>query len=158
MMLFHYTHYCHAVSICADGLIKVEKKINQGVHGGSAVVWFSTEPRWEPTASKAVIDAVTGLPRTGNMRDTFEQFGGLVRFEIAPNAAFMNWKEYRAFSGISAKHANELEADGKALGADPINWFCSFEPVTRDNWLCIEEIIEPDDPDRFPWKKSTRLS
>jgi hypothetical protein len=150
--IWHYTTYLHAVQICDDGRIKPTRQ-----DGGQDAVWFSDAPLWEPTASKAALDQ-TGKYRTGDCQDTFRSGCGFVRLRISPNVKLLSWREYKRLTDMPSTIANEFERDGRELGADPINWFCSFDPVARDNWLSIEEISDPADLAAFRWKKSARFS
>jgi hypothetical protein len=153
-MLWHYTVFIHAEKICVDGRISVA---TERVFDQKCAVWFSKASRWEPTANQ-VVGLEDGTIRFGNTIDTFVVGGGLVRFGIGSTAAPVSWKEFKQTGGITMRETRALESAGRKVGADPINWFCSYEAIPRKNWCCIAEISDVVDLVAFRRAKSVRLA
>jgi hypothetical protein len=113
----------------------------------------------EPTESHA---AVVGLEqeviRFGSTIDTFVVGGGLVRFGIETARAPISWNEFKQSGGIMLREACAFELAGRTVGAHPLDWFCSYEPVPRRSWCCVEEISDVFDLVVLRWAKSARLA
>jgi len=134
MMLWHYTTGEKLIAILEDGLIKPTScRIDPGER---AAVWFSANQWWEPTASKTLEH--NGTLRALSMSETAYCGNGLVRFGVAAETAPVSWRQFRTLSGISPETYRNLARAGKKHGADPRQWYASFEPVPRDKWLAIE--------------------
>ena len=92
-------------------------------------VWFSLNQRWEPTASKGIIDAATGRHRTATIAEMIEFAGGpLVRYGIAPRLLLPSG-ELRRRARIAGHTWRGMVASGRAVGANPADWFGSLQPV-----------------------------
>jgi hypothetical protein len=153
-MLWHYTVFIQAEKICVDCRINVA---TDRMFGQKCAVWFSKASRWEPTANR-VVGLEEGTIRFGNTIDTFVVGGGLVRFGIDRTAAPVSWQEFNQTGGIAMREACALDSAARKIGADPMNWFCSYDAVPRENWCCIEEISDIVDLVAFRWAKSVRLA
>lgn len=133
---WHYTVTQHYPSIMKEGRLRLAT-----LHVATRerpVVWFSTQPFWEPTACKGIIE--NGVRRTATfeeMRDT-----GLVRFGVRPSDAPYDWHAYLRKSRIDRGIADGLLEVARALGADPNHWFVSFRPVAIERCIAIEFLHE----------------
>lgn len=98
--------------------------------GEAPAVWFSTNPLWEPTSDK-----VPGMK--GSMIENAE-YGGLFRIEVAPKVAPYDWSAFREASGVDQRDADRMEVAALRVGSNPADWYVSFRPVLRADWLAIE--------------------
>jgi hypothetical protein len=135
-ILWHYT--------CGDRLEKILKSgeirpATAGIEKGERpAVWFSTNPVWEQTANKLLMDSLTGRVHAATKQETHEYCGGLARIAVAPETAPINWADFCTQSGISSKFAAGLKKVAYSMGSRPSQWFVSFSSVLRDKWLAIE--------------------
>jgi hypothetical protein len=102
------------------------------------VVWFSTNPGWEPTATKGIIDEFTGQRRNATFQEMNELAQGLVRIAVEDSAAPHGWEAFKRLSGIRPRFARGLYRVAIGEGAKPSQWFASFEPVPISRWLAVE--------------------
>jgi hypothetical protein len=132
---WHYTTEAHLPKILRSGVLL---PATCGVDNGERpAVWTSANPVWEETANKGYVDEATGMTRTGTKATTAAR-GGLARIEVRPEAAPYDWVAFRAESGIHPRIARGLAEAAVAAGANPYEWFVSFEPIEMDDWLDIE--------------------
>lgn len=133
-LLWHYTTGEKFVAIVEEGLIK-PTACRIGPRERPAV-WFSTNQWWERTASKILESG--GKLKALSMLETGAYGKGLVRFGVADETAPVSWSQFRTLSGVSPETYRNLARAGKKHGADPREWFASFEPVGKDKWLAVE--------------------
>ena len=105
-------------------------------------VWLSLHPRWEPTATKGILDA-NGTRRTA----TFAEMIALDR----PCRIEVGWREWSVRSGVKKKVAKGLRRTAERQGVDVNHWRMSFEPVAECQWITVEIFadtrwISLDDP------------
>lgn len=134
MGIWHYTVGVRLRSILRDKLIK---PATAGVPAGERpVVWFTTNPEWEPTANKGVVryGKTVWLTRA----ETEAEGGGLFRIEVAPETAPYGWEEFKRLSGITEREEKRLARRAREWGSDYHDWRVSFEPVGADKWARIE--------------------
>jgi hypothetical protein len=131
---WHYTTGQCFLQIVEDGIIK--PAITGVPTHEKPIVWFSTNPHWENTASKAMRKP-DGSIVTLNMEETAEHCGGLVRFGVAPETAPHDWNALRDISGMSPKMASALYQAAIRQGARPGEWWGCFEPVPRSRWVAV---------------------
>jgi hypothetical protein len=81
---WHYTTGTCFLQITEEGYIQPATAYI--APGERPIVWFSTNPIWEPTACKGV-PVPGGLSRTGTFEETYERGRGLVRFGVAASTA-----------------------------------------------------------------------
>lgn len=132
-ILWHYTTADHLTLILADGEIRpmlLAKKVKP-------VVWFTTNPDWEPTASRVWHGPEGNVRRLGKDQ-TIVLGGGLARIAVAAEAASIDWKTYKAQSGIGPKIAQHIYNEAVSLGSRPGDWAASFQGIPRDKWLRVE--------------------
>jgi hypothetical protein len=87
------------------------------------VVWFSSRPTWEPTATKC--------PLAGNLGQivTAAAQGGLARISVAPSTAPFIFPQLPLVAGTTPATCIGLLLAGFELGADPDHWRFTTEPV-----------------------------
>jgi hypothetical protein len=132
---WHYTIGDRFLQIAQDGII--QPATAYVVWPERPVVWFSTHPRWEPTACK-MAQAPGGRLRRLTRAETARYGGGLVRIGVAPESAPHDWQAYRRLSGVDPGVARGLAKAAKKQRADPRQWYVSFEPVPAAVWLAVE--------------------
>jgi hypothetical protein len=117
---YHYAPWRRLTAIVESG------ELRPGNAGGGAneppLLWFSTHPYWEPTATKAW--RVGGRVR----RMTFEEHRrevGCVRFELVKPLQLLEWNDACRFAGIGREERRNLQRIGQKLGANPAHWFAS---------------------------------
>ncbi len=132
---WHYTIGQKLVLILQDGLIK---PATAGVPPGEKpIVWFSSNPNWEPTACKATFDE-NGVFSRLTMAETADLGGGLVRFAVAPETAPHDWRALKDLSGMAGWMAQHLYREGITQGARPGDWWGTFDPVPRSKWIAVQ--------------------
>jgi hypothetical protein len=135
---WHYTTLEHTASIQRSGFIRVAKI---GVsHGVKPVTWFSTNPAWEPTVFKPLVNKETGEEIFLYAREDFLKYGILpIRIEVdQERAKLRGWNNYKKNSGDSKSMIKGLEKVAKELGANPKDWFVSYDDVSLDCCLSME--------------------
>lgn len=91
------------------------------------LLWFSSHPFWEPTATKCII-------RGGLMVSlTFAEYRdivGCVRFAFpADDARLMDWRKACKFAGIPKHDRWSMKVAGIKRGGNPQHWFALPEPL-----------------------------
>ncbi len=133
MRVFHYTVVKFLPAIFERKmLMPTEKAVKE-----EQAVWFSTNPEWEETAKKAYHSG-DGIPIEGSKWDTYKIYGGLSRIEVSQEIATHNWEQYKKKSKISNERSLEIEEHAAKCNADPKEWWVSFEPVHKDNFISVE--------------------
>ncbi|MGF6481982.1 hypothetical protein [Paraburkholderia sp. JPY419] len=84
------------------------------------VVWFSTNPLWEPTACKLLQTPDGRLVRL-TMEETYQRGGGLVRFGIDP-AKLYRGDDIPRFANITKSAWRQLCNVARMQGANPSEW------------------------------------
>lgn len=87
------------------------------------VVWFSTSPDWEPTATKSSLPGLAGQVATAKSQ------GGLVRIAVPGSVAPHVFGELPILAGTTPETWIGLLLAGLELGADPNTWRFSLAPV-----------------------------
>lgn len=85
------------------------------------ILWFSTHPRYEPSALKPLGDEYGNVIRILNVRELHKLGGGLVRFGI-PTSRLKRGEELRKSAKMSATIWRKLEKVGKKMKANPFDW------------------------------------
>ena len=132
---WHYTTGSRFKQILESGVIRPATKFVPA--GERPVVWFSTEPVWEPTANKMRQNR-DGSFISQDMTQTAEGCEGLVRIGVLPQTAPHDWRAFKQLSGISAKMAEGLYNVAKLQNARPGHWYVTFEEVPKSAWVSIE--------------------
>lgn len=135
-MLWHYTVVERLQRILHSGEI-VPPTVGSP-RRAKPVVWFSSNPVWEPSANRLWRDDIDGRTVRLSKDQTYVLGGGLARIGVASDAAPHDWKAYRHLSGISADDAKTIYDEAVSAGARPGEWFATFDSVPRAKWLAVE--------------------
>jgi len=128
--LWHYTTRQKLEQILATGVIQPSTALIEPTE--KPVVWFSSRPTWEPTATKCPLTGKLGQYVTASAQ------GGLARIAVASSTAPYRFAQLPLVAGTSPRMCIGLVLAGLDAGADPDQWFFSPEPVPRDLWQAIE--------------------
>jgi hypothetical protein len=142
-VIYHFTTGLKLRSIINSGAIK--PSIAKIEPHEKPVVWFSTSPEWEPTATKVPIPGMQGQITTAQAQ------GGLVRITVPGTCAPYGFPQLPLIAGTSPTTCIGLLLAGLELGADPATWRFTPEPVptalfrevgfydfAHDRWLAID--------------------
>jgi hypothetical protein len=136
LRFYHYTFYTRLLKIIDCGYVRTTGKgIDQGER---PVVWVSTHEGWEKTLNKLI--SAGSLPKLIGRDELFQRRLLLpARVEINPaTTALHPWGEFKKTGGITQFSSKLLEEQGLRMGANPTNWFVSFENIPSSSWLSIE--------------------
>ncbi len=134
-LIWHYTVVERLKQILVDGVLRPAAL--GALKSVKPVVWFTTNQDGEPTANRLWQSPSGSWTRLGKDQ-TIVLFGGLARIGVAPAVAPIDWKTYKDQSGIPPKSANTIYNEAVSVGSRPGNWFATFEPVARQQWLAVE--------------------
>jgi hypothetical protein len=128
MIVYHYTTSEKLNSIYADGLL-LPSAIGIG-NREIPIVWFSSNPRWEPTANKSIGYRANGLDVPVRPLTTSEMAGmfTLVRFGIHASRT-LPWHQLRKAARIAHTEQRRLIRRARRVGSTPIDWFGSLDPI-----------------------------
>lgn len=129
--VWHYTIGEKVDMIIRDGFLR---QSSVGIHPRELpVVWFSSNPIWEATANKAIMqDDGARLLTTRQMRDVFGN--RMFRFGI-PLMKTLPWEHLQKAAKIPRKTQKHMIAAGKAVGSVKSDWFGMIEPVAIEDLL-----------------------
>ncbi|MBG6222140.1 MULTISPECIES: hypothetical protein [unclassified Janthinobacterium] len=85
------------------------------------ILWFSTHPKYEPSALKPLGDEYGNVTRVLTVKELYEVGGGLVRFGISA-AVLIRGEELRRTAKMFATVWRKLEKSGKKMKANPVDW------------------------------------
>jgi CheY-like chemotaxis protein len=137
-LLWHYTVGLHIHSILADGVIRPATAYVP--RDQRPVVWFSSNPNWEETANKMIKQ--DGVLYALNKEETAETWGGLYRIGVLAETAPHNWENLVFLSNIPPAEARALKKVADQDGADPAEWFGTFDPVDSAKWVSVEKLVD----------------
>jgi len=159
MRYWHYTFFNNFQKIIESKEIRQSTILTSDKE--KPAVWLSSNPEWEETVRKALKkpDEDNGRMTEPLSRDElFKRGFPAVRIEIDPRLVILHsWEEFKKVGGLSKKMANGLEKVGKSWGANPDEWWASFDviPVTScllpieiwsgKEWVDIEEAFTKDE-------------
>ncbi len=81
------------------------------------IVWFSSNQRSEKTASR---------------------FGRRFRIGVSPETAPHDWPVLRRLGGITRRWTQMLCRTAEDVGANPNEWWGTFEPVPKSTWIAVQ--------------------
>lgn len=138
-MLYHYTIGHHLSKIMQSGSL-LPIPLGNEFEGERVAVWLSSNDHWEPTAQKAVTNQGTGEMILLGMEGTAKLCGGLFRFIVSrKNPKIIGFNKYATTSNVPAWLIAFLKTNGSKQGGHYYQWFASYEPITRGEWLGVEE-------------------
>lgn len=132
--LWHYSKIAHLQSIFDSGEIRLA---TAGVPACERpALWLSSDPRIERTAyPKATLQELE--------RSAYQP----IRFCLNPVAlengevTLVSWKKHRQKGGVIPATARALENAGRDLGANCMNWWCSYAPISVEHFSRVEMMI-----------------
>lgn len=118
------------------------------------VLWFSTAPYWEPSATKGFKspDESPFLPpRNATIPEMAAAGQGLFRFGISTEQ-LVRWPDIGKRSGCRAEMRNILMKVGRAWGADPKQWYGTTSSIEIEHtrieslsgfreWVGLDELL-----------------
>jgi hypothetical protein len=135
-LIWHYTTEIHSLKIINDGILK--PSYGEKAMGVKPALWFSKNPDWEPTATKLAADSEGNIIELS--KEQHLKLFGMIRFGIEFDETFLiSWIKYKFKSKIDGRIYNRLDKLGKMQGANPKDWYASFQGVASNKWVTIEE-------------------
>lgn len=124
-MKWHYTSEVRLAQILHTGVL-----MPNSYEGERSAVWFSSNQFWEQTACKRI--------NFMQRRLTFEEQVALigcarVGVELETLIPYLRWS-----LEMPKEFAVSLALGGIELGANPGEWYASFEPVSNQDWRSIQ--------------------
>lgn len=138
--LWHYTIWNYLPSILESGIKVATANVPTNE---KPVVWLSKNQFWEETANKSYKN--NGKIYKGDMEDTRKLGGGLVRINVSRKISPITWNEFVEKKHIQKRHAWLLINAAKKDGANPDDWYVSFEGVETEDFLCIEYLNDENE-------------
>ena len=101
-------------------------------------LWLSTNPVWEHTATSMIKDDIGQI--RGLTKDELHQMYGLVRFSVPfKKEMFCSWGKYKYKSNTPLNVYLSLERQGIIKGANPNEWYASFENIPLEKCIACEK-------------------
>lgn len=135
--LWHYTTNAHIREIFDSGALKPTAiRIDEGER---PALWLSTNSDWERTVTKR-LRLSTGDATPALQRDELANAGIIpVRIKVdATSVKVLDWIKFKKVSGIRLRTAKRLETTAKENGANPSEWYATFESIPLDNWISLD--------------------
>jgi len=128
--VFHYTTGLKLKQIINSGCIRpTTAKIDPHE---KPVAWFSTQDKWEPTATKVPIPGMQGQIETAKAQ------GGLVRITVPGACAPYVFPQLPLIAGTKPSVCIGLLIAGLELGSDPDSWRFSTTSVPTGLFRGVE--------------------
>ena len=135
MLVYHYTHLIAGGTIIQDGYLKVsdwERK-----QGLKTSLWFSKHDIYEPSALKQYQDE-NGVKIFKTIKEQANMVG-CVRFGFDDSDFNLHsWKEYGVLVNLDRQKRRAMEKIHKKHGANPSDWFCSFNDMKVEDMSSVE--------------------
>ena len=138
-LVWHYSTWAYLPEMVKWGQVFAG---NAGAENEMPMLWFSSNQKWEPTATKIRIS-----PSGVNVQMTFAEQAklfGCIRLGLdARDPRLLDWKKACSFAKTPKKKRESLEQVGRMQGANPMHWHAISEsvPLTelklqvwRDQW------------------------
>ena len=135
---WHYTPATRLPRILASGKIKLDEQAK--FYGEKPAAWVSTNPVWENTATKPILD--DSGKQVDLTKEEMSELMGLGRIEIKPSRDFISWYKFRKTSGVHPKLWNGMTKYGLQVGANPNEWFASYIPILDRYFISVEMFIQ----------------
>jgi len=128
--LWHYTTGQKLQGILKAGEIRPSTSHLDA--GERPVVWFSSRPTWEPTATKCSVPGKLGQLITAKAQD------GLVRIAVPASAVPYTFQYVHLVAGTTPQTCAGLILAGLEMGADPNDWWFTPRPFPVALFRAIE--------------------
>ena len=129
-ILFHYTTVFKLKQIINSGLIRPSTARIEP--GEKPVVWCSTSPTWEPTATKCPVPGKPGQLITANAQ------GGLARIKVPAPCAPHDVRQLHGLACTPISSCVALLYSGLELGSDPATWRFSLDAIPSVLFRSVE--------------------
>lgn len=139
--LFHYTTVFKLKQILNSGLIRPSTARIEPDE--KPVVWCSTSPTWEPTATKCPVPGKPGQLITANAQ------GGLARIEVPAHCAPHDVRQLHGLACTPISTCVALLYSGLELGSDPATWRFSLDAIPS----VLFQSVELFDFQRDAWRE-----
>lgn len=133
--LWHYTTRDRLIEIVNSGEIWTSKSNATGAKEPSTV-WVSSNPLWENTATKFIVER--GVYRLMTKEEQFAEFG-LGRIEISASTdGIFSWNLFCKNIAANRPLARAMEISGRENGGNPNQWFGRLKPITKEYFISAE--------------------
>jgi hypothetical protein len=120
-MVWHYAPWAYLPAMVKFGALRGS---NAAAAGEVAMLWFSANQQWEPTATKMMRNSAGALVFL-TFKQQVQMFG-CIRFGMAADdCRLLNWKAACNYAGTPRETRRGLERVGKKAGADTAHWFAT---------------------------------
>lgn len=132
MRFWHYTTSHSFKGIMGSEKIKCDKKI---IQGKISCVFLSTNSKWEEVVRKAHLNKKTCSQSKPLSTEGIYNAGFFpIRIEINPDkVSITDWQTH--CKKIPLKISLALEKTAKEWGANPAEWWVSYEPIPIDSFI-----------------------
>lgn len=135
---WHYTTGHCAIQIVLSGLILPATECVPARE--KPVVWFSLNQDWEPTATKGIVDPLTGLRRNATTEEMAHLANGLYRFGVLPSC-LMSWTDLKSKTRINRKTALALARVAYEMGGNANHWMGTTTAVSLRHVIDIQKLV-----------------
>ena len=102
-----------------------------------AILWFSLDQDWEPTANKGVVE--NGKNRTLTLEEMCVHCNGVVRVGIhSCSKTLIRWPKIGKLAGMPKELIRALDKVAYEQGSNPNNWLGQFESLLLKDCLSIQ--------------------
>lgn len=135
-MFWHYTTGRHIDAIFQSQ--RLAPRVPAWAPAGLAVVWFSTQPDWEPTANCAFQRPGTQHRLLGTREMTDLLCDGLFRISVRRSVRIVTWQTYCERCRLMPRNVEACRRMAAIEGSHPGRWLASFDSIGVENWLRVE--------------------
>ena len=137
-LAWHYTSGQCAIQIVESELIlPVFENVPRNE---KPAVWFSLNQSWEPTATKGILDSISGKRRNATMDEMERLAGGCYRFGLDPSR-LLCWSALKVKTRMRPKMVRALERVAYQVGSDPSHWMGTTEAVSLRDVVVLQKRI-----------------
>lgn len=136
-LIYHYTIGAKLPLIFLSGKLEVSPwEKSQKIK--NPALWLSLNKIWEPTSAKMALQP-NGQSKTLTMEEhEIPQIGGLYRFVLPFNKKELcSWSRYKHATDIDLDYYNSLEIVGISQGANPKDWYASFDDIPLSGVIAL---------------------
>jgi hypothetical protein len=135
---WHYTSGRCAIQIVqTEVILPATENVPRGE---KPAVWFSLNQSWEPTATKGILDPLTGSRRFATMDEMARLAGGCYRFGIDPSR-LLCWSALKVKTRMRPKTVRALERVAYKFRSNPSDWMGAMEAVSLRDVVVLQKLI-----------------
>ncbi len=138
---WHYTTGEKFQAIADSNALYTEAKTtpHARIEGMLDAIWFSVNQKWEPTATKAMMDESTGQLKQVSFGKMRQLGGGLVRFGVSTDSSFLlTWDEWKQRCSCPMDKIVDMERLAISQGSNVKNFRACLSDVPRELWEVID--------------------